>query len=221
MGVADVSRLIPWALPLSLAAGIAGVVLARAGGLIASSLGPLAAADLAFTALYVAWILMELGVARRDASEANASSDRHTRELYGLGQTLTILSALWLGAAHPVVSLAAMAEGAVFLAGVALRWWAILALGRFYSHAARRLEGHRIVDSGPYRRLRHPAYAGMLLAHVGVLLIYPNLVTAVALCGALLPAIVLRIRFEEKVLADVDGYAAFCARRDRLVPFVW
>jgi protein-S-isoprenylcysteine O-methyltransferase Ste14 len=220
-GTGITSHIVPWALPFSLIAGIVGVVVLREMGVLSSELGPLAFVDLAFVGLYLVWILLELGISRRDASEGTVSSDHHSRELYAVSQALTILSALWLGPSHPGVAPDALVAIAIFIAGLAFRLWAIRTLGRFYSHVVRTTTSHRIVDTGPYRFVRHPAYTGMLLAHVGVTLAYFNFVTALVLCGGLLPAILRRIRFEERALARVEGYDAFCARRARLLPLVW
>jgi isoprenylcysteine carboxyl methyltransferase (ICMT) family protein YpbQ len=44
--------------------------------------------------------------------------------------------------------------------------WAILTLGRFFRFVVVIQEGHRIIDRGPYRFLRHPSYTGGLVATV-------------------------------------------------------
>jgi protein-S-isoprenylcysteine O-methyltransferase Ste14 len=53
---------------------------------------------------------------------------------------------------------------AVVLLGISFTWWARIHLGRFWSNAITRKEDHSIVDSGPYRLVRHPIYAGLLAA---------------------------------------------------------
>jgi protein-S-isoprenylcysteine O-methyltransferase Ste14 len=49
----------------------------------------------------------------------------------------------------------------VLAAGVALRTWAILTLGRLFKFVVVIQDGHRLVASGPYRLLRHPATRGV------------------------------------------------------------
>ena len=61
-----------------------------------------------------------------------------------------------------VVDFAGDGVTGLFAAGVAFRLWAVFTLGRFYSHSVRLRRDHRIVESGPYRFVRHPAYAGMI-----------------------------------------------------------
>ena len=56
----------------------------------------------------------------------------------------------------------------LILAGMAIRWWAIVSLGRFFSVDIALQEQHRIVQEGPYRRIRHPAYTGLLFIFLGM-----------------------------------------------------
>ncbi len=73
-----------------------------------------------------------------------------------------------------------------------------------------------IVDSGPYRYTRHPAYAGMILAHIGVCLYYFNWVTISVFLLIFMPALLFRIAVEEKILFEIEGYAEFSRDRKRL-----
>jgi protein-S-isoprenylcysteine O-methyltransferase Ste14 len=107
--------------------------------------------------------------------------------------------------------------------GIAFRLWAILSLGRFFRGVVQIQEGHRVVQSGPYRLLRHPSYTGGLLAVLGLSLAFGNAVSAVALFAGVLVGLLYRIRVEERMLyAELgDDYAAYAARTRRLVPGVW
>src|ERR1700744_2878166 len=50
------------------------------------------------------------------------------------------------------------------LAGNLFTWWARIHLGRFWSNAITRKEGHRVIDTGPYGLVRHPIYTGLIAA---------------------------------------------------------
>jgi protein-S-isoprenylcysteine O-methyltransferase Ste14 len=108
-------------------------------------------------------------------------------------------------------------------AGVVLRQWSVALLGRFFTTDVRLHEGQTVVDTGPYRRLRHPSYTGMLLTFLGSGLALGNWAALLAL--VVLPAIglVVRIRSEERVLLAGLGepYRRFAASRKRLIPGVW
>ena len=68
--------------------------------------------------------------------------------------------------------------------------------------------------------IRHPAYAGMLSAHVGFVGFFLNPLS-LALLVALAVAITFRIRTEERMLVDIPGYRAYAADHARLVPGLW
>lgn len=91
----------------------------------------------------------------------------------------------------------------------------------FYSHRIRTVSQHSIVDSGPYAVIRHPAYAGMIIANAGVVLYFLNWVTLSVFLVVLVPAIILRIVMEERMLFGIGGYADFAKNRKRLFPGIW
>jgi protein-S-isoprenylcysteine O-methyltransferase Ste14 len=206
-------------LPISLIAAICTIALVNAwdGGADWSAWTPLPRT--ALCVVYVLWMLFELRTARPEPEARYA--DYGTREFYGAGHAATILSALMCARADGPGAGVLAAGASVFAAGVGLRIWAVLTLGAFYSHAVRTLSGHRVVDTGPYRVIRHPAYAGMLLAHAGVVAFFFNYITLAAYLCWLLPAIVVRILVEERALTGIDGYAEFARTRKRIIPGVW
>lgn len=175
----------------------------------------------AMAGLYLLWMLAETRISTSDAVEKGLSSDRWTRELYAFGQAATVFSALWYDPAWPDPGLHHVIGMSLFLGGIGFRLRAVSSLGRHYSHIVRRVEGHRVIDSGPYRFVRHPAYAGMIAAHLGVVVYYSSAPALCFLVLALVPSIILRIRVEERMLLEIDGYDAYAAGRKRLVPGVW
>jgi protein-S-isoprenylcysteine O-methyltransferase Ste14 len=172
-----------------------------------------------FVGLYLAWMIFEVRVALRE--EGQKYADFGTRELYGASHAATILVALWFARPGQGWPWLMLTGGLGFGAGVALRAWAIRTLGRFYSHSVRTVAEHRVVDTGPYRRLRHPAYSGMLLAHAGVVLAFFSLPALALYLLGLWPAVVLRLLVEERALAALPGYLDFSRTRKRLIPGLW
>lgn len=174
----------------------------------------------AIAVAYVLWILSEWRITTADASQ-DTRTDRFTCEAYAGARFLTMLAAFLPDALWSGTGLWLPIGLAVFAGGIGLRAWAIVTLGRAYSHRVRTPEGSGLVTHGPYRVLRHPAYTGMLLAHVGIAVLFFNLYVLLALGLALLPALVRRIRVEEAHLLSLPGYADFAAVRARLAPGVW
>jgi protein-S-isoprenylcysteine O-methyltransferase Ste14 len=126
----------------------------------------------------------------------------------------------WPPPISPWVQLVAFA---VALAGFAFATWAMVA-NRFFS-AVVRIQTDReqtVITSGPYRFVRHPGYAGGMLAWLAAPLALGSLW---ALLPAALTAIamVIRTNLEDRMLhADLPGYAEYAQRtRARLLPGVW
>ncbi|MBV9023551.1 MAG: isoprenylcysteine carboxylmethyltransferase family protein [Streptomycetaceae bacterium] len=108
-------------------------------------------------------------------------------------------------------------------AGIALRLWAIITLGRFFRGTVHIQQHHQVVTSGPYRWVRHPAYSGILLAAAALSLIMGNVASWAVFMVCCLLATCYRIRVEERVLTEALGtaYTDYAARTRRLIPKVW
>jgi len=112
--------------------------------------------------------------------------------------------------------------GAVSLvAGGVLGTWGMLALGRNLTPFPKPVEGGGMVTHGPYRFVRHPIYAGLILGTLGLALVRANLF------GLGLSAVVFvffdrKSRREEQWLCETyDGYAAYQSRVRKLIPWLY
>jgi protein-S-isoprenylcysteine O-methyltransferase Ste14 len=108
-------------------------------------------------------------------------------------------------------------------AGVALRLWAVLTLGRFFRLVVVVQSGHHVVRRGPYRLLRHPAYTGTLLSMTGLGLCLESWAGLAVIILLPLVGYARRISVEEGELRARLGseYVAYSRATRRLVPFVW
>ncbi len=116
-----------------------------------------------------------------------------------------------------------IAAGAVIGVSYLLFAWA-MSSNRFFSAIVRvQLDrGHTVVSTGPYRYVRHPAYAGMLVYGLATPLLLGSL-------WALVPAVLLdaaviaRTALEDATLQrELEGYAEYAQRvRFRLIPGIW
>jgi protein-S-isoprenylcysteine O-methyltransferase Ste14 len=177
--------------------------------------------DVVFASVYLAWILNESKISKEELNKGKRTSDYGTCELYAIGQAAVFLSALWFTSAWRSPNLFHLLGVILFLGGITYRLWAIKTLGKYYSHIVREVDAHQIVDSGPYRHIRHPAYAGMILANLGIVIFFFNLITLILFLLILIPAIILRILIEEKTLFRIGGYGKFAQNRQRLIPGIW
>lgn len=215
----DFTPLILW---LWLFAGIISLAFVRSIRMTGIWNGYLVNFDNVFIGLYILWMLIELRVSIEDVNtEGKKTSDSTACLLYASGQALTFFTALWFRSVWRVPNIAHFAGIALFVLGVCYRLWAIRTLGQFYSHRVQTVHQHRVVASGPYRFTRHPAYAGMIVANVGISVYFLNCITICVFLFILLPGIFLRIKVEERTLVRVDEYSEFAEKRKRLCPGVW
>ena len=56
----------------------------------------------------------------------------------------------------------------LMLLGIIVRQWSIFVLGRFFLGTVGTQEGQKVVKNGPYKLIRHPAYAGAILTLTGL-----------------------------------------------------
>lgn len=112
---------------------------------------------------------------------------------------------------------------ALMVAGQAFRWYAVRVLGRFFTFNVATRAGQYVVDTGPYRYVRHPGYAGSLLAFFGMGLAMTNWASLVALMLGIGIGYVFRVRVEERALRTDLGqpYRDYMQRTKRFVPHVW
>jgi protein-S-isoprenylcysteine O-methyltransferase len=168
-----------------------------------------------------------LGVLRRSRDDSVDADDSTLRVLW-----ITIL--LSLGAAffiatrvpaaamtHP--DLALWTGCLLFGLGLALRWYSIAYLGRFFTVNVAIHSRHEVVDTGPYKHIRHPSYAGALLALLGLALCLGNWICLAVVMLPVTWAFARRIVTEEHALANALGtpYTRYMQRTKRLAPYIY
>lgn len=110
---------------------------------------------------------------------------------------------------------------AVALPGMLLRLWAVRTLGRYFSGHIETWPGQTLIERGPYRVIRHPAYAGNILQVIGLPLIL-NALFSLVLSAVLVGLFLRRIVLEERILSStLPGYPDYQSRTSRLIPGVW
>ena len=107
--------------------------------------------------------------------------------------------------------------------GMSLMTWS-MAVNTFFSKVVRIQDdrGHRVIDSGPYRIVRHPGYVGWILLWPGFILALGSwLAFGLSMLGVI--AIVSRTCLEDRfLLANLDGYGDYSSRvKWRLFPGIW
>jgi protein-S-isoprenylcysteine O-methyltransferase len=111
----------------------------------------------------------------------------------------------------------------LFFMGIALRWYSIIRLGRFFTVDVTIATAHRVIDTGPYHLVRHPSYTGALIAFVGYGLCLGNWISFAVLLLPITAAFFWRMHVEEQALTEAlgDDYRRYAARTKRLIPFLY
>jgi protein-S-isoprenylcysteine O-methyltransferase Ste14 len=107
--------------------------------------------------------------------------------------------------------------------GIAVRLWSFQTLGRYFTFTVQTSSDQPVITSGPYRIIRHPGYAGALVAAIGIGLVIGNWLALLVLTVAVACGLVLRIRVEERALLRELGsnYQNYADTHKRLVPYIW
>ncbi len=120
-------------------------------------------------------------------------------------------------ASWAVLGVALMAGGMVPIAGA-------MAVNRHLEPTVRIQDerSHEVVTSGPYRYVRHPMYAGVIVQTIAAPLLLGSRLSALP-AGAVILLLFVRTGFEDRMLrAELAGYAEYARRtRYRLVPGIW
>jgi protein-S-isoprenylcysteine O-methyltransferase len=162
------------------------------------------------------------------SGKAAADADRGSLPLIWLVIGASVAAAFLCANALPGLALGPAgiwrpAGAAVFAAGIGVRWYAILSLGRFFTVNVAIASDHQLVETGPYRRVRHPSYTGALLAFLGLGLCLDNWASLAALVVPVSVVFWWRMRIEEAALLETFGerYRDYMRRTRRLIPFIY
>jgi protein-S-isoprenylcysteine O-methyltransferase Ste14 len=172
------------------------------------------------------WALIEIRQALNRRVEAT-NKDRGSLIIVRLCAVAGVL----LAALTAKVSATALAHNAAIFgislaliwAGIALRWWSFRTLGRYFTFTVMTSASQPVITTGPYRLLRHPSYAGILLILGGIGLSLGNWLSLAALILLPLAGFIYRIHVEEAALSAALGvaYTTYAGGRKRIVPLVW
>lgn len=111
----------------------------------------------------------------------------------------------------------------LFGIGLAIRWIAIIHLGRFFTVNVAIAQDHKLITTGPYRYVRHPSYTGTLLTFLGFGFCLLNYISIAVVFLPIAAGFLWRMHIEEAALSEVFGeqYRSYAAATRRLVPFLY
>jgi protein-S-isoprenylcysteine O-methyltransferase Ste14 len=177
----------------------------------------------------VLWVAFELWLAFRDlfTGRGRFGKDKGSKYVVSIG----LYAGLFLGAVVRNVgfsfagkhSLSLWIGVAILLFGLGMRIWAVVTLGTSFRLTVETHQDQKVVDSGPYRYVRHPAYSGLLLICLGYGLSLQNWLSLTLAVIFPIAALLYRIRVEEQYLVSSigDDYKRYQSVTKKLIPWIW
>jgi protein-S-isoprenylcysteine O-methyltransferase Ste14 len=175
-------------------------------------------------AIRIVWLAVEVPYLRRFRISARQDWDKHSAQIWDFANALEpiglLLAFLGIGAFQNFPNSLRYMGLLMLTIGIAIRWAAILQLGRFFNSTVTIHKDHQIIRHGLYRFVRHPAYTGALIAHAGLGLAFGSWVSLSMSTLPFLFAALYRIKVEEQALSESfgDAYLLYQQRTARLIP---
>jgi len=183
-----------------------------------------------FYTVFIMWLVFTFFIERIIIGKGNGKTTR-TRDDKGsfLLIYFSVFASIMVAFAFATAKITPLPDWLFFvgiflmLFGIFVREWAVITLKGYYSFRVSVFEGHKVVDNGPYRLVRHPGYAGSMLTMVGIGFAVQSWTAVLILslvCGI---AYGYRIRVEEAALLKELGedYSKYMSRTKRLIPYIF
>ncbi|MDR3773376.1 MAG: isoprenylcysteine carboxylmethyltransferase family protein [Terracidiphilus sp.] len=180
--------------------------------------------------LFYGWTTFEIliAVVTRTRRGGGNVLDRGSMAILWVTIVVCITAGEWIAAATPENMFGGahwlkIAAIVVLIAGLAIRWTAILSLGKAFSANVAIRDAQTVHQSGLYRLVRHPSYTGLLLVFVAVTLDGRNWLAAALVLAPTTAALLYRIHVEEAALNAAFGaqYEVYIKKTKRLIPGIY
>ena len=170
------------------------------------------------------WVLIEYPYLRRYRVRPTKDWDKNSAKAWDIANLIEpagmILGFTMIGRIHTWTNLIGWLGLILLVAGITIRWTAVYTLGKYFTGTVLIRNDHRLIRSGLYKYLRHPAYAGSLLAHLGLGLSFSNWFSLGFSAIPYFLAAAYRMRVEEQALKEAFGaeYLDYSRMSKRLIP---
>jgi len=179
------------------------------------------------TAIRLLWVLIEYPYLRRFQVKPARDWDRHSAKLWDAANLLELFGMILGFAGIGQIQRWTTATGAIGLSlliiGILIRGNAIRGLGKYFTGIVQIKDDHILIRTGPYKYVRHPAYTGALLAHLGLGLSFSNWFALGFSTIPFMAVAIYRMQVEERALQEAFGseYVAYSQTSKRLIPGIY
>lgn len=111
----------------------------------------------------------------------------------------------------------------MIMTGILFRAWAVRTLGQYFTPTVQIQKEHQLINSGPYKIIRHPSYFAAFLSITGAAVLLESITGIVISIIAMSLAYYVRIGIEEQKLLEHFGnrYKEYMRNTKRIIPFVF
>ena len=109
----------------------------------------------------------------------------------------------------------------LILESLALHFWSRAHLGQYYAERVEVQPKHKVIDSGPYKHMRHPVITSFFGIAAGLFFVNPAITTLAALVYAIWDFTRAATLEEELLAKTLPGYADYARRTPRFLPRLW
>jgi protein-S-isoprenylcysteine O-methyltransferase Ste14 len=180
--------------------------------------------------LYYGWIASEVVIAlatRTGRNDGNVK-DKGTQALLWVVILASATASEWIRHVVPAnlfggAGWLRMVGLILLIAGLAIRWTAVLTLGKAFSANVAIRASQTVRKNGLYRFVRHPSYLGLLLIFLAVGVHSRNWLSLAVMVLPTTAALLYRIHVEEAALREAFGeeYVAYSRETKRLIPWLF
>jgi protein-S-isoprenylcysteine O-methyltransferase Ste14 len=180
-----------------------------------------------FAITLTVWISFEVLLVALDAGKTFKGNNKSSFLLLVVSAASLLISAMLSDIANGFVGKGCefqlMLGSGIIWGGMVLRLWALYSLGGLFSTRIKVEDNHKIITTGPYRFIRHPAYLGALVTFIGVSVALGNIIGIAVTVILMSSGYYHRICAEENVLLSFLGekYARYMQSTKRLIPLIY
>jgi protein-S-isoprenylcysteine O-methyltransferase Ste14 len=182
------------------------------------------------TIISLLWMGSEilLAVIKRSGKDTSLRKDKASLDILWIIIMLSIAAGIYVGM-NGIGFISATGRWlpyigiSLIIAGLVLRWSAVLSLRRYFTVDVAIVKEHKIIDVGLYRFIRHPSYTGSLLSFLGLGISFSNYLTPIIIFLPTLFAFLYRMKIEEDALIEAfgDSYRSYMTKTRRLIPGIY
>ena len=174
------------------------------------------------------WVVFEIYLAVARRAKSAPEHDRNSKRLMWTVIAVSIAGGAFLafsGYGFLKCCVKALSISGIFfiILGQIIRGIAILTLKRYFTTNVAILEGHKIIKTGIYKYIRHPAYLGDIVSFLGLALAFSSWISFLLIFIPVTAIFIYRIKIEEQVLIEAFGheYLEYSRKTARLIPLIY